>query len=123
MYRVQHPIDGARVHQGALVGLLGQRGQGEHGGASGLRGICVAIVRTNSSQPWPAGDVRSTWNGITRGETIYFFDPAGNRNEVFAGGNEAVPDRPTVTWTVDQLGKGIFYIDRELNERFITVLT
>ena len=68
-------------------------------------------------------DVGPTQHGITRGETIYFFDPSGNRNEVFAGGYKAYPDRPTVTWTPDQLGKGIFYIDRELNERFTTVLT
>ncbi len=68
-------------------------------------------------------DIGPTQHGITRGETIYFFDPSGNRNEVFAGGYEAYPDRPTVIWTPDQLGKGIFYIDRELNERFTTVLT
>jgi hypothetical protein len=37
-----------------------------------------------------------------------FFDPAGNRNEVFAGGYTAYPDRPTVSWTPDSLGKGIF---------------
>ena len=39
-------------------------------------------------------DVGPTQHGITRGETIYFFDPAGNRNEVFAGGYTAYPDRP-----------------------------
>jgi catechol 2,3-dioxygenase len=68
-------------------------------------------------------DIGPTQHGITRGETIYFFDPSGNRNEVFAGGYEAFPDRPAVIWTPDQLGKGIFYIDRELNDRFTTVLT
>jgi catechol 2,3-dioxygenase len=68
-------------------------------------------------------DIGPTQHGITRGETIYFFDPAGNRNEVFAGGYEAFPDRPVTVWTPDQLGKGIFYIDRELNDRFTTVLT
>jgi catechol 2,3-dioxygenase len=68
-------------------------------------------------------DIGPTQHGITRGETIYFFDPSGNRNEVFAGGYIAYPDRPTINWTVDQLGKGIFYIQRELNERFTTVLT
>ena len=30
-------------------------------------------------------DFGPTRHGITRGTTIYFFDPAGNRNEVFAG--------------------------------------
>ncbi|MDO5629810.1 MAG: catechol 2,3-dioxygenase [Mobilicoccus sp.] len=68
-------------------------------------------------------DIGPTQHGITRGHTIYFFDPSGNRNEVFAGGYRAYPDRPVVRWTVDQLGKGIFYVDRELNERFTTVLT
>lgn len=68
-------------------------------------------------------DMGPTQHGITRGSTIYFFDPSGNRNEVFAGDYVAYPDRPTHTWTADQLGKGIFYIQRELNERFTTVLT
>ena len=68
-------------------------------------------------------DVGPTQHGITRGETIYFFDPSGNRNEVFSGGYVAFPDRPTVVWTPVQLGKGVFYIQRELNERFTTVLT
>ena len=31
-------------------------------------------------------DVGPTRHGITRGTTIYFFDPSGNRNEVFSGG-------------------------------------
>ncbi|MDO5682923.1 MAG: catechol 2,3-dioxygenase [Propionibacteriaceae bacterium] len=68
-------------------------------------------------------DIGPTQHGITRGTTIYFFDPSGNRNEVFAGGYHAYPDRPCVKWTPDQLGKGIFYVDRELNERFTTVFT
>jgi catechol 2,3-dioxygenase len=42
---------------------------------------------------------------------------------VFAGGYQAYPDRPTVVWTPDQLGKGIFYVQRELNDRFTTVFT
>ncbi len=68
-------------------------------------------------------DVGPTQHGITRGETIYFFDPSGNRNEVFSGGYLVFPDSPPLTWTADQLGKAIFYIQRELNERFTTVLT
>jgi catechol 2,3-dioxygenase len=68
-------------------------------------------------------DVGPTRHGITRGTTIYFFDPAGNRNEVFAGGYTAFRDRPVITWTPDQLAKGIFYHARELNERFTSVLT
>jgi catechol 2,3-dioxygenase-like lactoylglutathione lyase family enzyme len=68
-------------------------------------------------------DIGPTRHGITRGTTIYFFDPSGNRNEVFAGGYLTGPDFPTITWTADQLGKGIFYISGEVNERFTTVVT
>ena len=68
-------------------------------------------------------DIGPTRHGITRGTTIYFFDPSGNRNETFAGGYRCFRDRPTVTWTPDQLGKAIFYHSRELNERFLTVAT
>jgi len=68
-------------------------------------------------------DIGPTRHGITRGETVYFFDPSGNRNEVFAGGYTWYPDRPVITWTDDQLGAGIFYHDRKLNERFLSVFT
>ena len=69
-------------------------------------------------------DIGPTRHGITRGTTIYFFDPAGNRNEVFAGlGYRVHPDFPTINWTVDQLAKGIFYHARELNDAFTSVFT
>lgn len=68
-------------------------------------------------------DIGPTRHGITRGQTIYFFDPSGNRNEVFAGGYSYYPDHPTLVWTEDQLGKAIFYYERELNERFLSVVT
>jgi catechol 2,3-dioxygenase len=68
-------------------------------------------------------DIGPTRHGITRGTTIYFFDPSGNRNETFSGGYRCFRDRPVVTWTPDQLGKAIFYHQRELNERFLTVAT
>jgi len=68
-------------------------------------------------------DIGPTRHGITRGETIYFFDPSGNRNEVFSGGYIAYPDRPPLTWTDDELGRAIFYHDRKLNEAFLSVVT
>jgi catechol 2,3-dioxygenase len=68
-------------------------------------------------------DVGPTRHGISRGHTIYFFDPSGNRNEVFAGGYLYYPDRPVITWTADQLGKAIFYYEDALNERFLTHVT
>jgi catechol 2,3-dioxygenase len=69
-------------------------------------------------------DIGPTRHGITRGTTIYFFDPSGNRNEVFAGlGYRVHRDFPTINWTVDQLAKGIFYHARELNDAFTSVFT
>ncbi|TIC81765.1 catechol 2,3-dioxygenase [Nocardioides sp. GY 10127] len=68
-------------------------------------------------------DMGPTKHGITRGSTVYFFDPAGNRNEVFAGGAMAYPDRPLITWTPDHIARGIYYHAREINDRFTTVYT
>lgn len=68
-------------------------------------------------------DVTPTRHGITRGETIYFFDPSGNRNEAFANGYITYADFPTITWTEDKIGQGIFYHRRELTESFMHALT
>ncbi len=68
-------------------------------------------------------DVGPTRHGITRGSTIYFFDPMGTRNEVFTGGYRPDPDFPTLTWTEDNIGKAIFYYEGDLNDRFMKVHT
>ena len=69
-------------------------------------------------------DVTPQRHGITRGNTIYFFDPSGNRNETFAGLGYAVyPDIPVITWTEDKLWKGIFYHTGQPVESFTTVYT
>lgn len=68
-------------------------------------------------------DIGPTRHGITRGTTIYAFDPSGNRFETFCGGYQTYPDQHPVTWTFDNVGAGIFYHDRKLNERFLTVVT
>jgi len=69
-------------------------------------------------------DVSPTRHGITRGETIYFFDPSGNRNETFAGlGYQAQRDRPVTTWTEDEAARGIFYHTGVMAEGFTTVYT
>ncbi len=68
-------------------------------------------------------DIGPTRHGLTHGQTIYFFDPSGNRTEVFTGGDYFYPDQKPVTWDVEQLGKAIFYHDRQLNERFLNVVT
>jgi catechol 2,3-dioxygenase len=68
-------------------------------------------------------DIGPTRHGLTHGQTIYFFDPSGNRNEVFSGGDYHYPDHEPVTWKAEDLGKAIFYHDRQLNENFLGVLT
>jgi catechol 2,3-dioxygenase len=68
-------------------------------------------------------EVTPTRHGITRGETVYFFDPSGNRNEAFASGYITYKDFPTITWTEDKIGQGIFYHRRELMESFGKALT
>lgn len=68
-------------------------------------------------------DIGPTRHGITRGRTIYFFDPSGNRNETFCDSYDWYPDHPQITWTEDELGGAIFYHDQALNERFLTVVT
>ena len=68
-------------------------------------------------------DVGPTRHGITRGSTVYFFDPLGTRNEVFTGGYRPDPDFPTLTWTADNAGRAIFYYEGELNDRFMKVHT
>ncbi len=68
-------------------------------------------------------DVGPTRHGLTRGNTIYFFDPMGTRNEVFSGGYRPDPDFPTITWTDDRAGQAVFYYEGVLNQRFATVHT
>ena len=69
-------------------------------------------------------DVTPQRHGITRGYTIYFFDPSGNRNETFAGlGYLAQPDMPPITWTEENLWRGIFYHTGEEAGAFTTVYT
>jgi catechol 2,3-dioxygenase-like lactoylglutathione lyase family enzyme len=51
-------------------------------------------------------DIGPTRHGITRGTTIYFFDPSGNRLETFCGGYDFYPDMHPITWTWDEVGRG-----------------
>ncbi len=68
-------------------------------------------------------DYGPTRHGITRGTTIYFFDPAGNRNEVFTGSYRCYADTPTITWTMDTFPRALSSLQREVNESFLTVFT
>ena len=66
-------------------------------------------------------DAGPTRHGATRGWGLYFFDPAGNRNEVYTGGYWADPDREPVTWTESEMGRAVFYYEGVVNQRFLTV--
>ncbi len=66
-------------------------------------------------------DAGPTRHGATRGWGLYFFDPAGNRNEVYTGGYWADPDREPITWTEAEMGRAIFYYEGAVNQRFLTV--
>lgn len=68
-------------------------------------------------------DTAPTRHGITHGQTTYFFDPSGNRNEAFAGGDVHYPDQRPSIWYEKNLGKAIFYHHRKLSDKFMTVLT
>jgi catechol 2,3-dioxygenase len=64
-------------------------------------------------------DQGPTRHGVTRGNTIYFFDPLGTRNEVFTGGYSPDPDFPAITWSEDQFGRGLFYYENVVSQRFL----
>ena len=68
-------------------------------------------------------DMGPTRHGVTRGTTIYAFDPSGNRFETFCGGTFGYPDWKPIKWTFDEVGRGVFYHDRALNEAFLSVVT
>jgi catechol 2,3-dioxygenase len=68
-------------------------------------------------------DVGPTRHGITRGATIYFFDPSGNRNEVFTDGYLHYPDTPTLVWDTSRLGQATFAHDNTPRTSFLEVLT
>lgn len=68
-------------------------------------------------------DVGPTRHGVTRGATIYFFDPSGNRNEVFAEGYVHYPDTPVIVWDTNEMGHAQFSQDNTPRESFLTVLT
>lgn len=68
-------------------------------------------------------EVSPNRHGVTRGMTIYFFDPAGNRNEVFAEGYVHYPDTPTLVWDTDDIGHAGFSQDNIMRQSFFDVLT
>lgn len=70
-------------------------------------------------------DIGPTRHGITRGGTIYAWDPSGNRFETFQGGASAYPDWNMIEWDWEGLGAGggLDVSKRQLHETFLSVVT
>lgn len=68
-------------------------------------------------------DIGPTRHGITRGTTIYAWDPSGNRFETFCGGYFAYPDHKPMTWDFEHFGQGLDYPQRKLHESFLSIVT
>jgi catechol 2,3-dioxygenase len=68
-------------------------------------------------------DTGPTRHAITRGTTIYFWEPSGNRIETYCGGYTAYPDSPQRVWDADQLGRGLFYFSGEMIPSFLEIVT
>ena len=66
-------------------------------------------------------DAGPTRHGATRGCGLYFFDPAGNRNEVFTGGYQFDPDDEPTTWSEGEMGRAIFSYTGKVDQKFMTV--
>lgn len=66
-------------------------------------------------------DAGPTRHGATRGCGLYFFDPAGNRNELYTGGYWFDPDDEPTTWTEAEMGRAIFFYQGKVDPAFMTV--
>ncbi|MES2257984.1 MAG: catechol 2,3-dioxygenase [Pseudomonadota bacterium] len=68
-------------------------------------------------------DIGPTRHGTTRAETIYAWDPSGNRFETFGGAYEPYPDFEPITWTYESFGHGLDFPHGKLHESFLTIVT
>ena len=66
-------------------------------------------------------DAGPTRHGATRGCGLYFFDPAGNRNEVYTGGYWFDPDDEPTTWTEAEMGRAVFTYKGQVDPGFMSV--
>jgi catechol 2,3-dioxygenase len=65
-------------------------------------------------------EIGPTRHAITRGFTVYFFDPSGNRFEFFQDAARPDPDDEPISWTADQLGRSVFLYEKNLPAAFMT---
>ncbi len=107
---------GNKVHDIAFVALTQDPGKLHHvaflqdSWERVLR--CADIFGMNNL----AVDMGPTRHGVSRGTTVYGFDPSGNRFENFCGGYLPYPDYQPITWTFDQAGAALLYHYRSLSK-------
>jgi catechol 2,3-dioxygenase len=58
-------------------------------------------------------------HGVTQVKTVYYFDPSGNRNEIFCDGYTYYPDAPLLTWTWDHLAQAAFSQSLHVPDSFL----
>jgi catechol 2,3-dioxygenase len=68
-------------------------------------------------------DIGPTRHGVTRGTTIYAWDPSGNRFETFCGSYDPYPDWAPIRWTWEEFGHGLDYPTGKLHESFLTIVS
>ena len=69
-------------------------------------------------------DMGPTRHGITRGTTIYAWDPSGNRFETFCGGSQPYPDWEPLRWDWQGFAEGgLDFPQRKLHDTFLSVVT
>jgi catechol 2,3-dioxygenase len=68
-------------------------------------------------------ELSPTRHGVTRGTTIYAWDPSGNRFETFCGSYEPYPDWEPIKWTFDEFGYGFDHTTGKFLESFFTIVT
>ncbi|WP_322544776.1 VOC family protein [Rhodococcoides fascians] len=70
----------------------------------------------------PTVDYGLTRHGIGGVNTVYFYDPSGHRNELFADPYVSVgaPGKvPEVSWNMETFSRGAFYFENELDMAFM----
>ena len=83
----------------------------------------VDIMKDAGTTMMEYGPTRHGVSGVT---TIYFFDPAGNRNEVYNGAYQAggVPGLvPPIVWQAQEFPRGAFYYENVVPESFFADVT
>jgi catechol 2,3-dioxygenase len=111
---------GTKVHDIAFIRAPSNEGKCHHISFYVESWDDVLRAAKTAAQNGVSHSLGPTLHGITRGQTTYFFDPSGNRNETFTGGYIWYPDRPALKWTPDNLGSALFYIEGKVRDDFLT---